>query len=96
MLGGGTADGKGRKVLRCRDGQVEIGAVRPLEEGKPIVGELAELRPRKDCPMICDVEVKYRPPASQRAVGRPAMVASDRYRKNWDAIWNQKDETLMN
>ena len=93
LICGKTDDGKGLHVLRKRASRLEAGIVQPLEEGKPIHGELVTLRPRGETP-LCDVEVHYSNP-SKPAEGRsdgenrghPAQVASDTYRKNWDTIW---------
>src|SRR5206468_9658018 len=92
-----TEDGKGARVVRARGGTLETGEVRPVRDGQPIgQGELVRLSPRADAPCVCDVEVLHAPapvptdaPAasadSQR--GRPAQVASDDYRVNWDRIF---------
>jgi hypothetical protein len=107
LIHGPTADGKGLQVLRARDNRLEIGAIRPLREGAPITGEVVTLRPRANFPALCDVEVNYKPPAapSDRQELRaalphhgPAQVATDDYRKNWDAIWSQpaSKEKLLN
>lgn len=105
LVCGRTDDGKGLHVLRKRGSSLEAGVVQPLEEGKPLHGELVTLRPRGQSP-ICDVEVHYASPAATTAGaslkpavaasiedetrGHPAQVASDTYRKNWDAIWKSK------
>lgn len=100
VLHGVTADGAGLRVLRHREGNLEAGAVRPVQQGKPIHGELVRLRPRQSCPLVCDVTVELpaanRPPDDDVAADRgasqrkgPAQVASDRYRANWDAIWSR-------
>lgn len=102
VLGAESSDGKGVPVVRLREGQLEVGRVEPLEEGKPILGEVVKLTPRAEAPRVCDVEVQYTPPAVRRArassnasepprpVSGPPQVATDEYRKNWDAIWAQK------
>src|SRR5258708_26236240 len=87
-------DGKGAGVVRARDGTLETGEVRPAKEGQPINrGELVRLLPREGTPAICDVEVLHasadvsaEPPVSREALarGRPAQVANDDYRTNWD------------
>jgi hypothetical protein len=105
-----TDDGKGLKVLRARAGELETGAVRPLEEGKPILGEVVRLRPRQACPLVCDVEVDLPKPApgaaaqasrqgepaeSRRRGKGPAQVSSDAYRQNWDAIFAQPKKAAL-
>jgi hypothetical protein len=99
LIHGVTPDG-GFQILRARDNRVELGAIRPLREGVPISGEVVKLRPRENCPVLCDVEVQLEAPqqpndrqvstaeASTARTG-PAQVATDEYRKNWDAIWSQ-------
>ena len=100
VVHGITADGAGLQVIRHRDDQLEAGAVRPLKPGRPIYGELVRLKPRKSCPLVCDVEVELPAPTRQQVddvSGKnadgpskgPAQVASDRYRANWDAIWSR-------
>jgi hypothetical protein len=80
-------------VLRYRDRQLEAGAVRPLEHGKPLQGELVRLKPRREMPLICDVDVELASPCpsdtGDAAVPKkgPAQVATDQYRENWDRIW---------
>ena len=95
LIHGVEPDGKGLRVLRYRDDKVETGAVRPLEEGKPIRGEVVRLKPRRDLPVVCDVEVEL-PATSQKSApvrrAGPAQVATDRYRENWDRIWKSSRE----
>jgi hypothetical protein len=106
LVCGRTNDGKGLHVLRKRGQNLEAGVVQPLEEGKPLHGELVTLRQRGQTP-LCDVEVHYATPTANAAPkpavsatsvgssdgetrGHPAQVASDTYRKNWDTIWKTK------
>jgi len=100
LIHGVTPDGEGLQILRARGDRLELGAVRPLREGAPITGEVVTLRPRASFPALCDVETHFKPAetASDRqeaprsaVVQRsgPAQVATDEYRRNWDAIWNQ-------
>ena len=95
LVHGVTPDGRGLQVLRQRDDQVETGALRPLEQGKPIQGEVVSLAPRKEFPLLCDVKVEVPAPVTEQPESRhsgPAQVASERYRKNWDAIWKNRDK----
>ena len=104
LIHGVTDDGKGLQVLRKRAERLEAGCVRPLEEGKPIQGEVVKLRPRKNRPFVCDVEVQVAatgaradaPPARDHK--GPARVATDAYRKNWRAVWKRsaKKDALLN
>lgn len=118
LIRGVTEDGKGLEVLRARDERLEIGQVRPLEEGKPLAGDVVRLMPRPEAPYLCDVETQVRvpPPRGAREQTRevssaekrggkeagaaehrplrsgPPQVATDAYRKNWDAIWSTRDK----
>jgi hypothetical protein len=100
LIHGITADGEGFNILRARENRLELGALRPLREGVPISGEVVKLRPRENCPALCDVEVQFKAPqlpsdrqvpATEASAARsgPAQVATDEYRRNWDAIWSQ-------
>jgi len=92
-----TEDGKGARVLRAREGGVETGEVRPVRDGQPLQqGELVRLSPRAEAPCLYDVEVLHdtaaepKQPAdaaTESSRGRPAQVASDDYRMNWDRIF---------
>ncbi len=97
LVHGVTEDGRGLAVIRQRDDQLETGALRPLEQGKPIHGEVVTLEPRKESPLLCDVKVEVPAPAAEEPRARrshsgPAQVANDRYRKNWDTIWKNRDK----
>ena len=82
-----SEDGKSYDVLRRRGDGIEAGRVRPLEEGKPIQGEVVRLKAREDSPVLFDVEVHHN---ARAASGRPAKVASDQYRRGWESIWSKK------
>ncbi|HTA93161.1 MAG TPA: hypothetical protein VK745_26465 [Polyangiaceae bacterium] len=98
LIHGVSPDGS-LHILRARENRLELGAIRPLREGVPITGEVVKLRPRENCPVVCDVEVQLKAqqlpsdcqvpatPANLAHSG-PAQVATDEYRKNWDAIWS--------
>lgn len=98
-----TPDGRGYDVLRKRGELLQMGVIRPLEEGKPISGEVVELVQRGDSPLF-DVKVRFAadqpkkpPPALADVRGRPPRVASDDYRRNWDAIWKRPSgKALLN
>jgi hypothetical protein len=103
-----TEDGKGARVVRARNGAFETGEVRPIRDGQPLnQGELVRLSPRPDAPSVCDVEVLHERPAEvaasevpppDRSLGRPALVASDDYRVNWDRIFgsSRKSDRSLN
>jgi hypothetical protein len=90
-----TEDNEGFQVLRQRaaDRPLEIGTVRPLREGRPLdgAGEVVTLRPHPDMPLVCDVktELALEPRATSDG---PAQVATERYRRGWDAIWGTPAE----
>jgi hypothetical protein len=88
-----TDDGEGARILRARQGKLEAGEVRPVAEGKPLLGrEVVTLRARPGMPSVCDVEVLHPadPAPEQSATGRPAVVASDQYRANWERIFGAR------
>ena len=90
---GKNADGV--HILRRRDenAPVEAGLLQPLVEGKPITGELISMRQREDMPFVYDVKSELPAPSdrpSDRPSGRPSQVATDSYRKGWDAIFGSR------
>jgi hypothetical protein len=99
LVYGVSDDGHGLDVIRKRQGRLEAGTVRPLEEGKPIHGEVVRLKPRPQAPLVCDVEVDLPKEAARPSSTGPAQVATDQYRKNWDAIYKdraKKSDKLLN
>ncbi len=94
-------DGQGVDIIRKRGERIEAGMVRRLEQGKPIHGEVVRLHPREKFPLVCDVEVEVAAPTQQDApasASGPAQVATETYRKNWDAIYGRgrKSGPLLN
>ncbi len=93
FVGGPTDHGDGVNVIRAREERLEFGTLEPLREGKPIHGEVVRLVPRPELPRVFDVETEVDAPATpaltKSAQAGPAQVASDTYRKNWDAIWSR-------
>jgi hypothetical protein len=87
LIYGRSEDGKSYDVLRQRGDAIQTGSMRPLDQGKPIYGEVVRLQPREDSPVLFDVEVQHdlRP-----STGRPAKVATKQYRKGWESIWEKK------
>jgi hypothetical protein len=98
-----TDDGKGARILRARDGNIEAGEVRPAKDGQPLHGaELVRLEPRPDAPCVCDVHVLHQAPKKDapapapatapalEPAGRPAQVATEDYRLNWDRVFGGK------
>jgi hypothetical protein len=95
LVYGRAEDGSGYKILRQRRGSaaVEAGTLRPLEHGRAITGEVVHLEPRPGSPLLYDVETDEELSAAAPAHashGGPAQVASDEYRRGWDAMWGQR------
>ncbi len=98
-------DERGLHILRRRseDGPVEAAIVQPLVEGKPLSGEVISLRPRKDLPFLFDVTTELSlgpdapspdaPSPDAPSPAGPAQVATDSYRRGWDAIWGSRSRT---
>src|SRR5262249_46985396 len=86
---------QGIHILRRRDenAPIEAGLLQPLVEGRPITGELISMRRREDLPFLYDVKSELAArdadaDAEPRAAGAgPSQVATDSYRKGWDAIF---------
>jgi hypothetical protein len=85
--------------------------MRPLEQGRPIHGEVVRLTPRDEMPHLYDAETEFVSkegpgagpekkssdvPQPRAAATGPAQVASDTYRRNWDAIWKRPAKRVMN
>jgi len=96
-------DQHGTRILRRRseNAPVEAGLIRPLREGKPIDGEVVTLTPRGEAPFVFDVKTELSDPraSGERATGDgPPQVATDAYRKGWDAVWGGRrrrgDDTI--
>jgi hypothetical protein len=92
-----TEDQEGFQILRRRaeNHPVEVGTLRPLREGKPIDGEVVTLQQRSDVPFVYDVKVEVPAHESSSEPRRatsdgPAQVATDQYRRGWDAIWGRR------
>lgn len=81
----------GVHILRRRDenAPIEAGLLQPLVEGRPITGELISMRRRADMPFLYDVKSEL-PAPEPRTTGGPTQVATDSYRKGWDAIWGSR------
>jgi hypothetical protein len=87
-------------VVRLRPEGASLGELRPLQEGRPIHGEVLQLKPRQDAPWVCDVDVTVPAPAPREASSPPALpapsrhgpaqVATPTYRDNWDRIFTSK------
>lgn len=98
---GPTPDGSGVRVVRRREDALELGELRPMQDGKPLHGEVVRLKQRPEHERLFDVEVVVENPERRRAAagpsGRgPAQVASATYRSNWDRIFGPTSEESPN
>ncbi len=87
-----TENSDGYRVLRRRaaDSSVEFGTIRPLKEGRPIEGEVVSLQQREDVPFLYDVKTELadpRPAERRLTSDGPPQIATEEYRRGWEAIW---------
>lgn len=87
----------GLYILRRRapEAPVEAGLLQPLVEGRPISGEVISMRPRSEAPFLFDVKTEIAAPevTEPNTTGHgPSQVATESYRKGWDAIWGADSE----
>src|SRR5689334_21205229 len=96
LVYGSADDGDALKIVRQRHGSkaLEAGMLRPLREGRAISGEVVHLEPRQESPLLFDVETDEElsaaaapAPGARTDRAGPPQVASDEYRRGWDAIW---------
>jgi hypothetical protein len=89
-----TEKGDGFRVVRKRADTIEVGEIRALEEGRPVHGEVVKLSPREEHAQLFNVDVLV-PSAEKAGAARsgPPQVATDAYRKNWDAIFGAPPES---
>jgi len=98
-----TPDGNGVNVLRSREDRVELGTMRPLEEGKPLVGEVVKLTQRKESPALFDAETVVEAaetnagskPSSKTNRSGPPQVSSAEYRSNWEAVYKRRSQRKL-
>ena len=94
LVYGVTDDGDGFHILRRRaqTDTVEVGTLRPLQEGKAVFGEVLRLTPRKKQPLLYDVsvEIPADEPTDMAPRSGPAKVTNDAYRSGWDAVWGRR------
>lgn len=95
-----TEDADGYRILRHRaaEGRLELGTMRPLKEGRPIDGEVISLQPRGDNGFLYDVKTELADPnpARRPTSDGPAQIASDQYRRGWEAIWGAPSSDELN
>ena len=74
-----------------------LGLDRPFAPGKPIAGEVVRLEPRPELPAVCDVHVELdaRPTTPEASRGGPPQVATESYRRGWDAIYKRRKKALL-
>lgn len=77
LVQGPAPDGQGTRVLRQREGRLEIGCIRPVVSGQALTGELVRLSPRPELPALFDVKVEVaapgaRPPDAGEATAPPS------------------------
>ena len=84
-----------RAILRRReeDGPLEAGILQPLADGKPISGEVISMRRREDVPFLFDVTTEVTTPSAEQPATGPAQVATESYRRGWDAIWGRRQRS---
>src|SRR5262245_14223395 len=94
LVFGPSEDGQGFNMLRRRaDGSaVEAGTIRPLQEGRAITGEVVNLQPRSEAPFLfdCETDAELSTLPAEPALSGPAQVATEEYRRGWDAIWGSR------
>ena len=106
LVFGPSADGEGFNVLRRRAGSaaIEAATVRPLRAGRAITGEVVHLAQRAEAPFLFDCETDEElstvtAPTSatsdRSAAAGPPQVASDEYRRGWDAIWGSRARSTV-
>lgn len=88
LVGAVSDDGKRALVLRKKGEELSVGELGPLEEGKPITGEVVSLSQREEHPALFDVKTEYAP--KQRDGVGPARVSNQSYRDGWDTLWGRR------
>ncbi len=81
----------GYRVVRSRDDRVEVGELRSVREGQPIVGELVKLTPTEEHDAVFDVEVLMEAPQPKTEHAGPVRVSSAAYRTGWDRVFGKND-----
>lgn len=106
---GETPNGLGIARMRTDEtgeGRIEIGELRPLKEGQPLVGEVVRLSRREESDRLFDVEVMVKAStpdaptpraAAPRETGHretghkgPPRVTSNAFRHHWDDVFGPK------
>jgi hypothetical protein len=92
LVFGKNADGVHILRRRGENAPIEAGLLQPLVEGRPISGELISMKRREDVPFLYDVKSEL-PDTDTRTSHGPSQVATDSYRKGWDAIWGGRGKS---
>jgi hypothetical protein len=98
MIHGKTDDGAGAKVLRARPGRIDAGEMRPMQDGKPLLGggDIVRLARREDAPALFDVHVDHTLEAPARGTDKPAQVATPAYRESWERTFGPRRSDAPN
>lgn len=80
---GPEVDG-GRLVVRQQGDEISAGVLHPVQEARPVTGELVTLSPRGDG--TYDVESHGK---------GPAKVSNHAYRSGWDNVFGNKPKKSM-
>jgi hypothetical protein len=95
-----TEDAEGYRILRRRAAasEVELGTIRPLKEGRPIDGEVLSLTARQDVPFLYDVKTELPDPraGTRPTSDGPPQIATEEYRRGWEAIWGTDSREKLN
>ncbi len=95
VLVGEPKEGGAVDVVRLRQDRIEAGELRPVEDGKPLYGELVKLSPRGEHPRLFDVDVLAAAPqrqsdAAERGHRGPALVNSEAFREGWENVFGSR------
>lgn len=92
-----TQDRSGYRVLRANQGNLEVGEMKPVQEGQPIRGEVVQLSQRKEHARLFDVKVLASPQKElEGSRAGPARVANETYRHNWEMIFGNSSPKYLN
>lgn len=98
LIHGQSEDGA-LQILRKKGETLLAGELRPLEEGKPVQGDVLTLKPRPEMPMLCDVVDEVTIPDSAKAGAKqsmrsagPARVSNPRFRAGWKSVFGKRSK----
>src|ERR1044071_3270392 len=78
LVKGPTEDGAGVHVLRARPERLELGTMRPLEDGRPLDGEVVRVNPHPDCPYVYEVETEFAMPRADPPEGKQDVAPAEK------------------